>query len=232
MLVLASSGNGVEIIFSGVLAAVISGGVSLIGNYYQNKNAKESLNKQEENSRKSLEMQRKNNEASIRAQKDIANLEKNERLFYQNQIKWSNEIREHLAKIIGLIPQYNDLFVTIGVLNDAISEMQLKPLNPTSKDDKIIYATPEDHNMLLEKNEKATDAMVKIGVNLQEEIGIVRMLLFNANNYEMKIENRLNEISNYVENKTLISLSSEEHLIMTAKDYFKYELRMLKQKTK
>ena len=107
-----SQSSSSAVIYSGLIAAFVSGIVSIIGycitTYFQNKNNKESLNVQRENNQKSLDIQKKNNEASLAVQKEIARLEKDEKLFYLNRLKQADEIREHIAKIVGLITQYND----------------------------------------------------------------------------------------------------------------------------
>ena len=58
-------------IYSGLIAAVISGIVALIGyvinSYFQNKNAKE----------------------AIEVQREIAQMEKDEKLFYESQLEWT-----------------------------------------------------------------------------------------------------------------------------------------------
>ncbi|MEH0999290.1 hypothetical protein [Limosilactobacillus reuteri] len=195
-------------VISGVIAAVISGTVSIVGSiitiYFQNKRNKESLKVQKETSHESLMMQKENNEASIKVQREIANLEKNEKIFYESQLKWANDLREHLAKIIGLIPQYNDLYLKIYMMN---REFQ--------------FATKERKNELLQLEEENTDSMMNIGKELQEQIGIVRMLLFNKDSsYELEIENRLNEIMTWIIQHDTISLLSVEYLTQAAKKYF------------
>lgn len=212
MLVLVSSGNGINILFSGVLAAVISGGVNLIGNYYQNKNAKESIKKQEKNNERNLELQRKNNEASIRVQKEIANFQKNEKIFYENQLKWTNDVREHLSKMILLITQYNDEVMTILTIEHLIYTMA----NP----DKFI-----------KQQELAMDKSIKIGQELLQRISIIRMLLFSDDSYELEIENRLNEIQRWIIQRDTIKLESVEYLITAAKKYFSNQMKQLEKKT-
>lgn len=83
MIILAShSSNGMAIIYSGLLAAIISGGVSLIGYgitaYFQNKNNKD----------------------TIRVQKEIAKMGREEKLFYETQLATIDETRNLIAKFI------------------------------------------------------------------------------------------------------------------------------------
>lgn len=207
MVVLTELNDNASII-SGIIAAVISGAVSIVGSiitiYFQNKRSKESMKAQKENLQESLIMQKKNNEASIKVQREIANLEKNEKIFYESQLKWANDLREHLAKIIGLIPQYNDLYLKIHMINR-----------------ELLFATGERRDELLQLDEENTDSMINVGKELQEQIGIVRMLLFNKNSsYELEIENRLNEIMTWIIHHDTISLLSVEYLTQAAKKYF------------
>lgn len=215
MFALASSGNSVEILFSGVLAAVISGGVSLIGNHYQNKNAKNSLQKQEENNQKSLEMQKENNEASIKVQKEIANFQKDEKIFYENQLEWANSVREHLSKIVLLITQYNDATMTYLAIEYNVKYTEFKI----------------DKN-ILDKQQDALEKRITIGQELLKRISVVRMLLFNDDDsYELEIEDRLNEIQNWIIQNDTIKIESVEYLITAAKKYFNNQMKQLAKKT-
>lgn len=215
MVVLTELNNNASIM-SGVIAAVISGIVSIIGSFitihFQNKRNEESLKVQEENSRESLKIQKENNEASIKMQKEIANFQKDEKIFYENQLKWANDIREHLSKIILLIEKYNDEFMTVLTL------------------DRMIYSD-SDPNKYIKLQESALDKNIKIGHELLEQVSVVRMLLFNDNDsYELEIEDRLNEIQQWIIQRDTIKVESVEYLIIAAKKYFNNQMKQLEKK--
>lgn len=68
--------------YSGLIAAIVSGIVSLIGYAItaciQSKNAKK----------------------TIETQKEIAQMQKDEKLFYESQLEWANETRKLIAKFV------------------------------------------------------------------------------------------------------------------------------------
>lgn len=77
-----SQSSSSAVIYSGLIAAFVSGLVSILGYcinaYFQNKNNKE----------------------TIKTQKEIAKMGENERLFYQSQLNWSEQTRKLIAKYI------------------------------------------------------------------------------------------------------------------------------------
>lgn len=101
MIVLVSSGNN-AVIYSGLIAAIVSGVVSLIGYsitaYIQNKSNKEAL-----------KVQKKNSNDTIKTQKEIAKMGQKEKLFYESQLEWSNEVRKLITKFIFNCQKLNSL---------------------------------------------------------------------------------------------------------------------------
>lgn len=157
MIILAShSSNGMAIIYSGLLAAIISGGVSLIGycitTYFQNKNNKETL-----------KVQRQNNSDTIQTQKEIAKMEKDEKLFYQTQLEWSEQTRKLIAKY---------------VLNCILMNRQIKKYNRLREDEKIISSIADAERP---NNEylSVLSEVKKLGNDLQEQITLIRLYLFH-----------------------------------------------------
>lgn len=78
MLVLTSD----SAMLSGLIAAIVSGIVSLIGYVI------------------TAVIQSKNGDKAIDAQKEIATMEKDEKLFYESQLRWNDEVRKLFASFI------------------------------------------------------------------------------------------------------------------------------------
>ena len=160
-------------------------------------------------------------------QKEIARLEKDEKLFYLNRLKQADEIREHIAKIVGLITQYNDSFLIIMMLRETVNITRIK----TNKDGKELVYSPDDE--MSKQLKEANESMIKIGTKLQEQIAITRMLMFdNDNSYELEIENRLNEIQQWIIQHDTIKFESVEYLTQAAKKYFRALTLEIELKTK
>lgn len=69
--------------YSGLVAALISGCVSLIG-YIA-----------------TTIVQKRTADKTVEAQKEIAQMQKDEKLFYESQLEWANETRRHSAFFAG-----------------------------------------------------------------------------------------------------------------------------------
>lgn len=166
MLVLASSDNN-AVIYSGLIAAIVSGIVSLIGYsitaYIQNKNNKEAL-----------KVQKKNNGDTIKTQKEIAKMGHKEKLFYESQLEWSNEVRKLVAKFITHTYKLNGLQKECEAISQDTSSF-------TSNDPselKIEYQ--EKVNALDELSNKIEETVN----NLQSTTALIRLYLFHTDNDE------------------------------------------------
>ena len=210
MIILAShSSNGMAIIYSGLLAAIISGGVSLIGycitTYFQNKNNKEAL-----------KVQRQNNSDTIQTQKEIAKMEKDEKLFYQTQLEWSEQTRKLIAKY---------------VLNCILMNRQIKKYNKLKEDEKIISSIADverPNNEYL----SVLSEVKKLGNDLQEQITLIRLYLFHKDDPdEAKILTEILEMQQYYSRFEVIPDLELDGFINDARDLFDKQMKNLQNKT-
>ena len=210
MIILAShSSNGMAIIYSGLLAAIISGGVSLIGycitTYFQNKNNKETL-----------KVQRQNNSDTIRTQKDFAKMEKDEKLFYQTQLEWSEQTRKLIAKY---------------VLNCILMNRQIKKFNKLKEDEKIISSIADAERP---NNEylSVLSEVKKLGNDLQEQITLIRLYLFHKDDPdEARILTEILEMQQHYSRFEVIPDLELDGFVNDARDLFDKQMKNLQKKT-
>lgn len=210
MIILAShSSNGMAIIYSGLLAAIISGGVSLIGycitTYFQNKNNKEAL-----------KVQRQNNSDTIQTQKEIAKMEKDEKLFYQTQLEWSEQTRKLIAKY---------------VLNCILMNRQIKKYNRLREDEKIISSIADverPNNEYL----SVLSEVKKLGNDLQEQITLIRLYLFHKDDPdEAKILTEILEMQQHYSRFEVIPDLELDGFVNDVRDLFDKQMKNLQKKT-
>lgn len=210
MIILAShSSNGMAIIYSGLLAAIISGGVSLIGycitTYFQNKNNKETL-----------KVQRQNNSDTIRTQKEIAKMEKDEKLFYQTQLEWSEQTRKLIAKY---------------VLNCVLMNRQIKKFNKLKEDEKIISSIADAERP---NNEylSVLSEVKKLGNDLQEQITLIRLYLFHKDDPdEARILTEILEMQQHYSKFEVIPDLELDGFVNDVRDLFDKQMKNLQKKT-
>lgn len=210
MIILAShSSNGMAIIYSGLLAAIISGGVSLIGycitTYFQNKNNKETL-----------KVQRQNNSDTIQTQKEIAKMEKDEKLFYQTQLEWSEQTRKLIAKY---------------VLNCILMNRQIKKYNRLREDEKIISSIADverPNNEYL----SVLSGVKKLGNDLQEQITLIRLYLFHKDDSdEARILAEILEMQQHYSKFEVIPDLELDGFVNDARNLFDKQMKNLQKKT-
>ena len=210
MIILAShSSNGMAIIYSGLLAAIISGGVSLVGycitTYFQNRNNKETL-----------KVQRQNNSDTIRTQKEIAKMEKDEKLFYQTQLEWSEQTRKLIAKY---------------VLNCILMNRQIKKYNRLREDEKIISSIADaerPNNGYLSVLSEAK----KLGNDLQEQITLIRLYLFHKDDPdEARILTEILEMQQHYSRFEVIPDLELDGFVNDARNLFDKQMKNLQKKT-
>lgn len=133
--------------YSGLIAAIVSGIVSLIGYAItaciQSKNAKK----------------------TIETQKEIAQMQKDEKLFYESQLDWANETRKLIAKFVRTGTELNH------VINDYNQVAKLK-----KSKDPATRIKQETHKAELEAK------MEQVISNLQEQVTLLRLYLFHKEN--------------------------------------------------
>lgn len=210
MIILAShSSNGMAIIYSGLLAAIISGAVSLIGYgitaYFQNKNNKETL-----------KVQRQNNSDTIRTQKEIAKMEKDEKLFYQTQLEWSEQTRKLIAKY---------------VLNCILMNRQIKKYHRLREDEKIISSIADVERPNNEYLSVLSEAK-KLGNDLQEQITLIRLYLFHKDDSdEARILTEILEMQQHYSRFEVIPNLELDGFVNDARDLFDKQMKNLQKKT-
>lgn len=158
MIILAShSSNGMTIIYSGLLAAlmsaVFSAIISIIAIHYQNKRNEETLDVQKEIS-----------EASINMQKEIANKGQKGKLIYETQLSWANKLRETTAKLYG---DWSKLQDSMNVKLENKTEQELSIIE--SKIFENIYIVQQDIILIelyfspdMDKNAECFQALVEV----------------------------------------------------------------------
>lgn len=168
MLVLASSNNS-AVIYSGLIAAIVSGIVSLIGYsitaYIQNKNNKEAL-----------KVQKENNSDAIKTQKEIAKMGHKEKLFYESQLEWSNEVRKLITKFVLSCQKLNSLRKGIEEIRN--DNRSFSSRNPDELEKE--YQSKVDSLKDLSSNIEETI------YNLQNTTTLIRLYLFHIDNSEEK----------------------------------------------
>lgn len=208
MVVLASGNSAV--IYSGLIAAIVSGIVSLIGYsitaYIQNKNNKEAL-----------KVQKKNNGDTIKTQKEIAKMGHKEKLFYESQLEWSNELRKQLAKFVSQCSKYNDLKrKTRSIINRSKS---IKMQNEDMLD------------LALQSLDETTSNLTDLGNEMQIQTSLIRLLCFHRNNIrEQKILYQIAIIVKFYGKGELIPFNNVDKLIEYSQDYFEYQMKELQDK--
>ena len=146
MLVLASN----SAMLSGLIAAIVSGIVSLIGYVI------------------TAVIQSKNGSKAIDTQKEIAMMEKDEKLFYESQLRWNDEVRKLFASFIK----------DCTVLSRTIKEVDQK------KNEKV--PVKEAQKSINEMEQKVHDAVKRVD-QLQETASLIRLYLFDEDNPDVQL---------------------------------------------
>lgn len=209
MIVLASSGNN-AVIYSGLIAAIVSGIVSLIGYsitaYIQNKSNKEAL-----------KVQKENNGDTIKTQKEIAKMGHKEKLFYESQLEWSNELRKQLAKFVSQCSKYNDL--------------KRKSKSIVNRSKSIKMQNEDVLNLAIQSLDEVTSDLTDLGNEIQVQTSLIRLLCFHRNNiHEQKILYQIAIIIKFYGKGELIPFNNVDKLIEYSQDYFEYQMEELQNK--
>ena len=146
MILLASD----SVILSGLIAAIISGVVSLVGYVI------------------TAVIQSKNGNKAVEAQKEIAKMEKDEKLFYESQIRRNDEVRKLFASFIK----------DCTVLSRTIKEVKNK------KQEKVTVADAQES--IDDFKKLVQDATERIN-QLQETVSLIRLYLFDEDNPDVQL---------------------------------------------
>ena len=204
MIVLVS--NNSAVIYSGLIAAIVSGVVSLIGYsitaYIQNKNNKEAL-----------KVQKENNSDTIKIQKEIAKMQNDEKLFYEKQIEWANETRKLIAKFVTdciELNRYIKIAHNLGEETYKGKELQ----------------------KYVEKADKMSERVEELTLNLQEETTLIRLYLFHEkDNYEAMVRNKMLAVEQYFSKGQAIPDSELNVFVDVARQMFNHQMKELRTKT-
>lgn len=191
MLVLASD----SAMLSGLIAAIVSGIVSLIGYVI------------------TAVIQSKNGDKAIDAQKEIAMMEKDEKLFYESQLRWNDEVRKLFASFIK----------DCTVLSRTIKEVDQK------KNEKV--PVKEAQKSIDEMEQKVHDAVKRVD-QLQETASLIRLYLFDEDNAaaKMVLDSMLDIIQKYGKMEA-VSGAELNNFIDVARQYLYEQLKELQIKT-
>ncbi|MCC4346107.1 hypothetical protein [Limosilactobacillus reuteri] len=212
MIVLASSGNN-AVIYSGLIAAIVSGVVSLIGYsitaYIQNKSNKEAL-----------KVQKKNSNDTIKTQKEIAKMGQKEKLFYESQLEWSNEIRKLITKFIFNCQKLNSLRKDVEIIKGDVQKFSSNDPTELKKE----YQSKTNDLNDLSKSIKETI------YDLQNTTTLIRLYLFHTNNDdEQSLINVMYEITTHLveENGKKFDTHELDIFIELARKFFDKQMKEL-----
>lgn len=215
MLVLASSDNN-AVIYSGLIAAIVSGIVSLIGYsitaYVQNKNNKEALKVQKENS-----------SDTIKTQKEIAKMGHKEKLFYESQLEWSNEVRKLITKFIFNCQKLHSLRKDVEIIKGDVQKFSSNDPTELKKE----YQSKTNDLNDLSKSIKETI------YDLQNTTTLIRLYLFHTNNDdEQSLINVMYEITTHLveENGKKFDSHELDIFIELARKFFDQQMKELQNK--
>ena len=193
MIILASTNSSA--IYSGLIAAIVSGIVSLIGYVI------------------TAVIQSKNGDKAINTQKEIAMMEKDEKLFYESQLRWNDEVRKLFASFIK----------DCTVLSRTIKEVDQK------KNEKV--PVKEAQKSINEMEQKVHDAVKRVD-QLQETASLIRLYLFDEDNPDVQLilANMLQIIREYGKFE-VVSGTELSMLIDLVRHYLYKQMQELKVKT-
>ena len=148
MIILASTNSSA--IYSGLIAAIVSGIVSLIGYVI------------------TAVIQSKNGDKTINTQREIAMMEKDEKLFYESQIRWNDEVRKLFASFIK----------DCTALSRTIKEVKNK------KQEKVTVADAQES---IDDFKKLVQEATERINQLQETVSLIRLYLFDEDNPDVQL---------------------------------------------
>lgn len=198
MIILASNSMSSSI-YSGLIAAVISGVVGIIG-YVLTTN-----------------VQTKNGKETIKMQKEIAEMQKNQKLFYESQLEWANDTRKLIAKFISDSFRLNIVVKNIESIHDRILKLDF------------------DKSDVEDITKKTSDNIHKAGEllsTLNEEATMIRLYLFHKDDdHEKEVLDMIDRLENDMNGQLGIDSKLLNEFVDVARDYFNYQMKDLKTKS-
>lgn len=162
-------------------------------------------------------VQTKNGEEAIKMQKEIAEMQKKQKLFYESQLEWANETRKLIAKFVS------DGF-RLNIVVDDIKEMDSK----INKGDFQI----DEKEELLKQVADNTQEIRNLIINLNEEITLIRLYLFHKKDVdEMRILSSILLIEDNINADSGIDSKLLSQFVDTVRDYFDKLMKKLKEES-
>lgn len=185
--------------YSGLVAALISGGVSLIG-YIA-----------------TTIVQKKTADKTVEAQKEIAQMQKDEKLFYESQLEWANETRKIIAKFVSDSFRFNILAKNIKSMHEKVEkrDFDLSEAGDISK-----------------KTNKNLHEAGELLSSLNEEVTMIRLYLFHKDDdHEKKVLNMIAMLESNMNDQLGIDSRLLNEFVDVARDYFNYQMEKLREES-
>lgn len=182
--------------FSGLIAAVISGLVGIIGYIV------------------TAVVQSKNGKEAIEMQKKIAEMQKNQKLFYESQLQWTNETRKLIAKFISDNFRFNIVVKNVQNIRNEISKSNFDNSNLAKLSKELNDSVNRANELLSELSEEAT---------------MIRLYLFHeGNSHEEKILDTVSELAKNMSVQNGVDAQLLRKLTEDARSYFNYQMKELR----
>lgn len=186
-------------IYSGLIAALVSGVVALIGYSI------------------TAFVQSRNGKKAIEAQKEIAQMQRDEKLFYESKLEWANETRKLIAKFVSDSFRLNILVKNIKSMNNKVEKLNFSP--------------SEVDGMSRESSENLHKAGELLS-SLNEEVTMIRLYLFRKNDdHEKEVLDMINALESDMNNQLGINSQLLNEFVNVARDYFNYQMEELKEES-
>lgn len=186
-------------IYSGLIAVLVSGVVALIGYGI------------------TAFVQSKNGKKAIEAQKEIAQMQKDEKLFYESQLRWTDEVRKLIAKFVDNCFKFN-------ILSHKINSTEEKP----KKGDLDLIEVAEITN-LRGKYVKEAEELI---TSLNEEVTIIRLYLFHKDDErEQKVLKTILLLGHNMSVENGIDSKELDKFIELVREYFDNQMKRIKEKS-
>lgn len=178
-----------NVLLSGLIAAIISGLINFYGNW-----------------------------RATKTQKEIAKMQKDERLFYESQLDWTNETRKLIAKFVNDCFKYNILVTNINNMNKKVVEEKNFTLDEKEK--------------LLRENADNVQKAANLFTALNNDETMIKLFLFhNDNEDEQRIIQMVENIENNLDTHKGVDSKLLDKFVDVARDYFDHQMKELKEKS-
>lgn len=185
--------------YSGLVAALISGCVSLIG-YIA-----------------TTIVQKNTADKAVKTQKEIAQMQKDEKLFYESQLEWANETRKLIAKFVSDSFRFSIVVENMESIRNDVSKSKFNQIDAADITKKLSDNLQRSGELLSLLNEEAT---------------MIRLYLFHKDDdHEKEVLNILDKLENDMNGQLGIDKKLLNEFVDVARDYFNYQMKDLKTKS-